>query len=185
MTEHDILKILKKCESIKPDPEYSIRSKSLILSSRQNDKEQPLKAFMHSMTNISELFRVSAIAGVAAFLLLFLLGGVSYINKTFSPLSLQGLSQKSLVTEAQDINNSIEITLEQIKYLDQSNQSAINTINEVSKNAPVYSTTTPETVTSTAANSTATSTDDIQKFLIDASSTASDSTNNLLDKLSQ
>ncbi len=185
MTEHDILKILKKYESIKPDYEYSQQSKGIILSSQQNKKALPLKTILSSMLNISELLRVSAIAGVAAFLLLFLMGGVSYINKTFSPLSLEGLSQKSLVTEAQDINNSIEITLEQIKYLDQSNQSAINTINQVSKNTPVYSTTTPETATSTADNATATSTDDIQKFLINASSTMPDSTNNLLDKLSQ
>ncbi len=184
MIENDILKNLKKCESIKPDQEYLTRSKSAILSSTQNEKALPIKTLLSSMLNISEFLRVSAIAGIAAFLLLFLMGGVSYINKTFSPLSLEGLSQKSLVTEAQDINNSIEITLGQIKYLDQSNQKAISRIDEASKNTPLYSTTTAETATSTAVPATATSTDDIQKFLIDASTTP-DQTNSLLDKLSQ
>lgn len=180
MTENEIVKILKKCESIKPDKNYTEKSRMLILNSPV--KETPASLFL-PIKNLFEILRISGVVGVVAFLLLFLMGGISYINKNFSPLGLEGLSQKSLVTEAKDINNSIEITLKEIKYLDQSNQRTINTISEVSKNQPIYSTTTP--VETTTTQSISTSTDDISKFLITTSTSTAESTDDLLDKVSQ
>jgi hypothetical protein len=181
MTENEILKILNSCKSIKPDQDYSERSRMLILASEQKAPQGKFSAL--SLRNFVEIFRISGVVGIISFLLLFLMGGVSYINKNFSPLGLEGLSQKSLVTEAKDINNSIEITLKQIKYLDQSNQKTLNTISEVSKNQPIYSTTTPVSATSTQPNTT--STDDISEFLIATSTSTVESTDDLLNQAAE
>ena len=181
--ENDLIKILNKFRKIEPDADYAKKSKMLILSSRK--KEANFK-FSFNMRNVFEMLRFSAIFIVVFFLIASVIGGVSYINKEFSPLNLEGLNQKSLTTEAKSINNSIQGTLEEIKYLDQANKKAIHTITEVSKNNPVYSNIISTSSSSTASSST--STEDIQNFLI-TSPTSTDGSNqdinNLLDKASQ
>lgn len=180
MHEHEIIKNLHGLKAIKPEQEYLRKSKMVILSSPQNEA---LKSPVFAFGNFIEILRISSVVGVVGFLLLFLMGGVSYINKNFSPLGLEGLSQRSLVTEAKDINNSIEITLKEIKYLDQSNQRAIKTMSEVSKNQPIYSTTTIAAATST--QSTSTSTDDISKFLIATATSTTETAESMDDLLNQ
>jgi len=179
MIENEIQKILNSCKLIKPNQEYTQNSKMVILATQPKETSP-----IFSARNLFEILRTSGVVGIVSFLLLFLMGGVSYINKNFSPLGLEGLSQKSLITEAKDINNSIEITLKQIKYLDQSNQKTINTISEVSKNQPIFSTTTPA-VAATSTQSAATSTDDISEFLIETSTSTVDSTDDLLNKAAE
>jgi hypothetical protein len=107
------------------------------------------------------------------------LGGISYLNETYSPLALEGLNQKSLVAEANGINSSIEITLDAIDYLDTSNQVTLNKIAAISK------TNTSTTTIATLATSTSTTMD---SFLIksDTSATPADQKiNDVLDTLSQ
>ncbi len=177
--EKDILKILNKLKEIKPDPDYAKKSRMLILVSKQNE----LKSLNFGFKNFTEILRFSAVVGLAGFLLLSLLEGVFYVNKNFSPLALEGLNQKSLITEAEGINNSIQITLKEIKYLDQSNKKTINMINEISKNEPVYS-----NIPMNYSSAEATSTEDIENFLIE-SPTSTDingqNINSLLDKVAQ
>ncbi|MDI6734250.1 MAG: hypothetical protein QMD50_02010 [Patescibacteria group bacterium] len=156
MTEKN-LQILKNLKSIKPDRGYAERSKMLILATPQNSREK-----VSYFNNFFELLRFSVALGLGSFLIIGLLGGISYINKNFSPLGLEGLNQKSLSVEAEDINHSIQITMEEIKYLDQTNQKVIRTMNEVSKNKPIYS-----NVSSTiSADIESSSTEDISAFLI-------------------
>ena len=183
MEKERVLKILNELKSIKPDKGYGERSLMLILASKQNEAQ---KAPRFGFKTVIESLRISAVVGVIGFLLATLMGGVSYINKNYSPLSLEGLNSKSLVAEANSIDNSIQITLQEIKYLDQSNKKAIKTIDNVSKNDLVY------TATTTSVSSTSSTTEDnsplgeIEKMLMEKPSTdTGQSIDELLDKLSQ
>lgn len=188
-------KKLRNLKSIGPDKKYAEKSRMLILASPKITPDT--KTTIHSTAktgalvhvgwkNIAELLRFSGVFAIALFVIFSILGGVSYINKTFSPLSLEGLNQKSLTTEAKDINSSIQITLSEIQYLDQANKKAINTANEISKNNPVYS-----NIATTSTSTDASTTEDINNYLITSpTSTNVDNTNNqdvnsLLDKAAQ
>ncbi|MBI5401312.1 hypothetical protein HZB05_00570 [Candidatus Wolfebacteria bacterium] len=181
MNEEKIVKILQNLKSVKPDRNYSEKSRMLVLLLKEQIADN--KFSRSKIKSFADILRLSTLIGAAIFLLLFLVGGVSYINKNFSPLALEGLNQKSLVAEAENINSSIQITLEEIKYLDQSNQKAIKTIEEVSKNKPIYI-----APTSTILISTST-VDEFDKFLIEnnpsSTETQADSIDELLNQISQ
>lgn len=188
MNELDIIKTLEKLRGINPNPEYSENSRMQILVMPQH--EAPGTKWL-TFRNAIEVFRLSTAVGIAGFLLVSLLGGVSYLNNTFSPFALDGLNQNSLKTEAAGIDNSIEVTLKQISYLDQSNKAAIKTITQVSTNKSVFTpTSTPEEIqsailetTSTIVTSTAPEAAQMsgQQPAIESSS----SINDLLDQISQ
>lgn len=155
--KNDIFKTLRELKSITPDPAYAKHSRMLILASPRHAAESP---------RVSTFFRVSAILGAGVIALLMILGGTTYINETYSPLALEGLNQRSLTAEADEINDSIEITLGTIDYLDTSNQTTLKKIAEISKTG---SETAPATMMTTAAPSS-TSTD-MNAFLIKNEST--------------
>ena len=182
--DKDITKILSGLRHIEPDKNYAHKSKMIILSLEKSEKAKFSLAFSQfNIKNVFETLRFSSIFIVTFFLIFSILGGVSYINKTFSPLALEGLDQKSLVIEAKDINNSIQITLEEIKYLDQANKKAINTISELSKNKPIYS-----NIATSSIISDSTSTEDIENFLITSPTSTDESNINinlLLDKVAE
>lgn len=160
--ENDIFKTLHELKSIAPDSEYAKHSRMLILASpRHTVAESP---------RVSTFFRLSAMLGAGVIALFMILGGTTYINETYSPLALEGLNQKSLTAEADEINDSIEITLGTIDYLDTSNQTTLKKIAEISKT----SATEPAAATMMMAASApvATSTDTMDAFLIKSDSTA-------------
>lgn len=161
----DIEKILKQLKNIAPDKKYAENSRLLILASKKSETPKFKLASMPRLTfrNIFETMRLTATVGVGLFLIVVFLGGASYINKTYSPISYEGLDQKSLVAEADEINRSIEITLREISSLDQSNQQAIQTIGDISKNQPVSSTSTPNS----SETSTTAATQEIENLLIE------------------
>lgn len=158
--ENDIFKTLRELKRIAPDSDYAKHSRMLILASPRHMVESP---------RVSTFFRLSAMLGAGVIALFMILGGTTYINETYSPLALEGLNQKSLTAEADEINDTIEITLGTIDYLDTSNQTTLKKIAEISKT----SSTEPAAATlmMTAAAPAATSTD-MDAFLIKSDSTA-------------
>lgn len=187
MTINEIEKIFRNLAVIKPDQNYSRKSKTEILSRKQAFSGQlaTARGFSFSFKNIFEIAKLSGAISVIGLLILILMGSVSYINKNFSPLGLEGLNQKSLVVEAEGINNSIQITLQEIKHLDQSNKKAIETIEKVSQNKPIYTTL---NATASSSNETASGTvETLENFLIDASVIEKENNeiNDLLDKAMQ
>lgn len=172
--ETDILKTLRELKHIVPSPDYAKHSRMLILASPQ---KASLK--LHADTErIGTFFRLSAILGLGIVGIFVILGGTTYINETYSPLALEGLSQRSLVAEADEINDTIEITLETIDFLDTSNQTVLKKITEVSKT----NSTEPAAATMTMAafSPSATSTD-MDSFLIKSDSTAEPAKTELID----
>lgn len=171
----NILKVLQELRRIKPDAAYTKHSRMLILAAPQSPVMQPAVA-----PKLSTVFRLSAILGAGLIGIFLILGGISYINETYSPLALDGLNQKSLVAEANEINNSIEITLGSIDYLDTSNQATLKKIAEISKTNASTTAVTSATALSPAATSTT-----MDAFLIknDAASTAAPANQQINDVL--
>lgn len=181
--EKDIITTLQDLKSIAPDSDYAKHSRMLILASPQHVIEAP---------HVSTFFRVSAILGAGVIALFMILGGTTYINETYSPLALEGLNQKNLTAEADEINDSIEITLGTIDYLDNSNQQTLQKIAEISKtnDEPAAARTMMMMAAPVAPEATST---DMEAFLIKSDSTAEpastepsvDTINTILDKVSE
>ncbi len=163
---NDIFTLLRNLRHIAPDRNYVEHSKMLILASPRHAK----KPDAATIRDIFSLIRISAALGAGIIGLFVILGGVSYINETYSPLALEGLNQKSMTAEANQINNSIEITLGTVDYLDASNKTALKKIAEVASSTAIITTATPTT--------------DINAFLINNDS-ASTSVNDILEKVSK
>ncbi|EKD24144.1 MAG: hypothetical protein ACD_81C00096G0003 [uncultured bacterium] len=179
--ENDILTTLRSLKQITPDSAYTKHSRMLLLASPQVPATEQ---------RVSTFFRLSAILGAGVIGIVILLGGTTYINETYSPLALEGLNQRSLTAEADEINSSIEITLETIDYLDTSNQMTLTKIAEIQNIAPVaapaaslrlmsapaeVATTTPETAS-------------VDTFLIDSDSAevpAERQINDILEQIAQ
>lgn len=156
-------KKLKELKNIQPDFEYTSKSRMLILHSKQ-------AANPASRIKFFEIFRIFATASVGLFLLITIIGGSIYINKNYSPITLDGLNQQSLILEAKEINTSIESTLEQIKFLDQANQKTIETVKQISKENLSVSVTNETSELSEAHEEKASSTMEIENFLIESPS---------------
>lgn len=178
--KNDILNTLRELKHIAPDSEYTKHSRMLILAAPQHATPETLGI---ATPRVGTFLRLSAILAAGVGALVMILGGTTYLNETYSPLALEGLNQKSLTAEANEINSSIEITLGTIDYLDTSNQTTLQKISEISK--PAAAATLASTATATPAE-TATTTMDA--FLIkNDSDTASpaDQINAALDKIAQ
>lgn len=130
MVEKDIHKIFKELKHLAPDPAFTNRSRRIILSA----KTKPTWADFFVFKNSFEVARLTLTVGATAVLIFSIFGGVSYINQRFSPLPA-GLGQ-GLVTEAEEVNNSIQIALDEINYLDQNNSQAIRTMEKVAAAKP-------------------------------------------------
>ena len=111
--EKDLFKILKHLQNIQPDPDYSNRSRLLILS-KNNDRKHREYAISDilSWLNLHRMVTTASLIGV--FIIIVLLT-VSYLPG----------NKNNLVAEANEVNSSIQIKLDEIKYLLE-NQSLIN-----------------------------------------------------------
>ncbi|MCR4275620.1 MAG: hypothetical protein NUV83_02620 [Candidatus Wolfebacteria bacterium] len=145
MTEEKLVKILSELKSIKPKSDYSKKSRVLLLSLANPEAAPRLATFR----SVFDFLRVSAVTAFGIILLLTIFSGVSYVNKNFSPILLPGLDQKSVITEADEINNSIDVTLKEITYLDNSTAATNNQIDQVANNKKTLVTETVPTPTST------------------------------------
>lgn len=114
--DKELLKILKELKHIQPDPIYSSRSRSLILAT----KPEAESANKHWQWFSVPKFTIATVIAIVFFLITC--GGVYYFNK---------LSQDNLVVKAGELNTSIQIKLNELKYLlenDQINSKDASTI---------------------------------------------------------
>lgn len=99
----DLLKSLKKLNKIRPDQEYSIKSKLVVLNTQQLEPTpSAFRLFAISSARFS-----TALAIVAVFIVM-VIGGFS-INKAGDEI-IAGLDLRSLRAEAQAIDIQIELT---------------------------------------------------------------------------
>jgi len=144
MTEEKLVKILSGLRTVGPDKDYAKQSRVLILS---HAKAVSNTRFV-TVKSVFDFLRVAAVTAFGIVLLLTMFGGVSYVNNNFSPILLSGLDQKSLMTEADEINNSINVTLKEIKYLDNSTAATNNQIDQLAGNNKILTGEAPTSTTS-------------------------------------
>ncbi len=99
----DLFKILKELQQIKPDPNYSRQSRLLIVGLREKLDITAKSLFLNFF---SARFKMAI--GTALTLILMISGTIYYINQ---------LNQQKLVAKANEINSSIQIKLDEFKYI--------------------------------------------------------------------
>ncbi len=105
MNERQLAEILNKLKNITPDPKYAERSRFLILSSnREYAVQKPSKYAV-----ISNWLKMPRLAMTTATIAAFII--IAALTVAFMPRS-----QSGLVAEANEINASIQIKLDEIKY---------------------------------------------------------------------
>ncbi|MBI5306055.1 hypothetical protein HZB04_00455 [Candidatus Wolfebacteria bacterium] len=120
----NLLNNLKSLKNIAPDAEYSKNSLNFILAQTKNKAENGGEFKPFGFINWAKQHRVLIYSGATGILTLALvvLTVISYLPG----------NKNSLVAEANDINNSIKIRLDEIKYqLDLNKQISSSTIDEV------------------------------------------------------
>lgn len=112
--KNDLFEILKELKNIQPDSEYAKRSRYLILSAKTRTTAGILEWF-----SIHRLATATALIGA---LVLIVVLSVSYLPG----------GKNGLVVEADEINSSIQIRLNEINYQLQNNPAEIN-LSEIGK----------------------------------------------------
>jgi hypothetical protein len=107
----DLFKILKELKNIQPDPDYSKQSRLLIL---QNVPARQAGTYMEKRGGLADILRFLypaklALAVGIIILILVISGGVYYINNQSN--------QRNLVVRASEMNASIQVKLNEIKYV--------------------------------------------------------------------
>jgi len=102
-----IVENLKKLRSIKPEPEFSRRSRLLLL------QETPRPAF-GVLNNLREVLKFSIALSLTAALLVISIGSLTYVKKSPLPLVIAGLDVSALKAEAESLN--IDISLSELEY---------------------------------------------------------------------
>lgn len=111
----NLLENLKELRQIQPDSNYTTRSRFLILA--EPTATENLPGF-----KITQIYKPAFAIGLISIFVLMALGGIYQIIKP---------SQNDLVIRANEINSSIQVKLDEIKYLIENNNhlSAENILN--------------------------------------------------------
>lgn len=108
----DLFKILKELKQIQPDPDYLRQSRLLILNSKRPDGlvrgPELRQGWVTDILNSFYSARLAFAAGMAVILILAA-GSIYYINNQ--------LNQNNLVVKASEMNASIQVKLNEIRYL--------------------------------------------------------------------
>ena len=124
----EIFNHLQKLKSIKPDPDYTAHSRRLLLACPPHS---------HSLfTPLSEITKSLFAISLSAALIVLIIGGFSYLEKSPLPLKLAGLDPSTLKAEAENLQ--IDINLSTLKRYEET-PAVINTaLTQTADNTPVY-----------------------------------------------
>ncbi len=111
--EEKFIKILKEMKNIRPDADYSKRSKIFILSSeKRTDITSEVTILkpkrLGDVLSVFSFYKPALVTGITIFLII-MAAGIYYVNNT--------LNQNNLVVKASEVNASIQVRLNEIKYL--------------------------------------------------------------------
>lgn len=112
LNNQNIIKKLEGLRDIQPDFQYARHSRRLILSSKS--------VYLKTGNIFSEVTRSLSFAFetalVAALFLVVILGGIFSISKSFFLPPLQGIDEEALISEANALNQDINLQLNDIAY---------------------------------------------------------------------
>lgn len=103
----EVVNNLKKLRVIKPEPDFSRRSRLLLL------QEHP-RPTLTTLINLREVLKFSIALSFTAALLIITLGSLTYVKKSPLPLVVAGLDISALKAEAESLN--IDISLSELEY---------------------------------------------------------------------
>ena len=111
-SDKDIIEKLQRLRRIEPGTLYTRNSRRLILASKNVASPQP-GIFARTAQSLNFAFETALLA---ALFLVVILGGVFGLSKSLFLPPLQGINEEALVTEADAINEDINLKLEEIAY---------------------------------------------------------------------
>ncbi len=111
--DEKFIKILKEMKNIRPDADYSKRSKIFILSSEKRADITSEVTILKpkrfgDVLSVFSFYKPALVTGIVIFLII-MVASIYYINNT--------LNQNNLVAKAGEVNASIQVRLNEIKYL--------------------------------------------------------------------
>ncbi|MFA5173254.1 MAG: hypothetical protein WC435_02555 [Candidatus Paceibacterota bacterium] len=124
-----IIEQLKSLKSIIPDKNFSEKSRFLVLSSNR-------KLIYWMPSQVSEIFRYLTATSLTAALIVLILGGFNYLEKSNLPMVIAGLDLKTLEAEAESLG--IDVNISKLAYYQESNQTVKTALNQTIKDDPVY-----------------------------------------------
>ena len=109
---NNLLENLKNLRQIQPDSDYTARSRFLILAEPSSTLAEPAATENSPEFKITRIYRPAFAIGLISIFVLMVLGGIYQIIKP---------NQNDLVVRANEINSSIQVKLNEIKYLIENN----------------------------------------------------------------
>jgi hypothetical protein len=109
--DKELFTILKELKNINPDSDYSKKSRFLLLS----QQKPQINSVVPGPARFMNLLRFSAVSGIL--IALAISGGVYYNGKS---------NKDELIVRAGELNGSIQVKLNEIKYLLESNNRRLN-----------------------------------------------------------
>ena len=119
-------KILKTFKKLQPSEEFKARSRSLILAAQQNPKR-----FLGIRFSVFEFFKLGAALTLASILTFIVIGGISALKVSPSPLT--SFDQNTLSDEAESLG--LKIQLGEAQYFGDSRDEVSAALEKVSKPA--------------------------------------------------
>lgn len=139
LTNEEIIKKLQGLREIEPDYEYARNSRHLILTPKPS-------IFAQLAESLNLAFETAL---VAALFLIVILGGVFGLSKSLFLPPLQGIDEEALLTEADALNEDINLQLNEIAYFGNHKTSTERVVAFDSKRARLQTERLPLTETAT------------------------------------
>ena len=128
----NIIEKLKKLKTITPDEGYSKKSLAFILNSPKARSSRLFEISLLWQKTLVNLKLSATMVAIFAFAVIILISAL-YINSVVSPLILPGLNTSNISAEAQQINESINIQLQEINYYQKSENLTQNTLEQITE----------------------------------------------------
>ena len=130
----NIIEKLKNLKKIAPDKDYSQKSLAFILNSPKTSATKFFEISLLWQKMLTGL-KLSTSIAIASVLVLVIFISALYFNSVISPLILPGLDNSKISAEAQQINQSIDINLNEINYHKLSQEITQSTLEKISETA--------------------------------------------------
>jgi len=124
-----ITKQLKELKRISPDKDFTKESRLLVLSS-------PLRPFSWMPEQIAEIVKYITAVSMTTGLIILIIGGFSFLQRSPVPLMITGLDIKALKAEAESLG--IDVSISKLEYYNESSEKVNIALDQTIKDDPVY-----------------------------------------------
>jgi hypothetical protein len=143
MNNDQIIKKLETLRAIRPDKDFSQKSRLLIIQTPFTPSKQERISFeaatagLRSFT-VADLFSNTFRSIMIASATLAILGAIYFATAQLSPLFLPGLNKNGIVAEASMVNSTINVQLDHVNRFEQTSKDSVAALREVAANTPSH-----------------------------------------------